>query len=118
MIYGPDRTFTHSNPAPTINNYQDPMPAEPWARRPPTSSKRAAQNRQAQRAFRERRDQHVRILEARSQLLDTALASTDEANRRYDECRKLLNQLQIENADLRKALANQLLPLSTMHKQS
>lgn len=35
-----------------------------------SSSKRAEQNRKAQRAFRERRDQHVKDLESRSQMLD------------------------------------------------
>lgn len=76
-----------------------------------SSSKRAEQNRKAQRAFRERRDQHVKALESRSQLLDAALASADEANRRWEECRALVDQLRVENAALRAALAqNQMLP--------
>ncbi|KAH9948672.1 hypothetical protein B0H21DRAFT_655750, partial [Amylocystis lapponica] len=69
-----------------------------------SQSKRAEQNRKAQRAFRERRDQHVKALESRSQLLDAALASADEANRRWEECRALVDQLRIENAALRAAL--------------
>jgi len=74
-------------------------------------TKRAEQNRKAQRAFRERRDQHVKALESRSQLLDTALASADEANRRWEECRALVDQLRVENAALRAALSQaQLLP--------
>ncbi|KAI0085060.1 hypothetical protein BDY19DRAFT_909344 [Irpex rosettiformis] len=105
-----------------------------------SQSKRAEQNRKAQRAFRERRDQylsgrvslrldyfnslaiipvfppiltrlflfrHVKALESRSQLLDAALASADEANRRWEDCRALVDQLRIENAALRAAL-NQL----------
>jgi len=77
-----------------------------------SSSKRAEQNRKAQRAFRERRDQHVKALESRSQLLDAALASADEANRRWEECRALVDQLRVENAALRAALSQQaqLLP--------
>ncbi|KAJ7680257.1 hypothetical protein DFH06DRAFT_1162392 [Mycena polygramma] len=77
-----------------------------------SSSKRAEQNRKAQRAFRERRDQHVKSLESRSQLLDAALASADEANRRWEECRVLVDQLRVENAALRAALTQQaqLLP--------
>jgi hypothetical protein len=71
-----------------------------------SSSKRAEQNRKAQRAFRERRDQHVKALESRSQLLDAALASADEANRRWEECRALVDQLRIENAALRATLSN------------
>lgn len=48
---------------------------------------------------------HVKALEARSQLLDTALAGADEANRRWEECRTLVDQLRIENAALRAALS-------------
>ncbi|PSS07205.1 hypothetical protein PHLCEN_2v3488 [Hermanssonia centrifuga] len=70
-----------------------------------SQSKRAEQNRKAQRAFRERRDQHVKALESRSQLLDAALASADEANRRWEDCRALVDQLRIENATLRAALS-------------
>lgn len=69
-----------------------------------STSKRAEQNRKAQRAFRERRDAHVKALEQRSQLLDAALASADEANRRWEECRALVDQLRVENAALRAAL--------------
>lgn len=49
-------------------------------------------------------DSHVKALESRSQLLDSALASADEANRRWEECRALVDQLRIENATLRQAL--------------
>ncbi|KAJ7593853.1 hypothetical protein C8J56DRAFT_925321 [Mycena floridula] len=72
-----------------------------------SQSKRAEQNRKAQRAFRERRDQHVKALESRSQLLDAALASADEANRRWEECRALVDQLRVENSALRAALSQQ-----------
>lgn len=47
---------------------------------------------------------HVKALESRSQLLDAALASADEANRRWEECRALVDQLRIENTALRSAL--------------
>ena len=47
---------------------------------------------------------HVKALESRSQLLDAALASADEANRRWEDCRQLVDQLRIENAALRAAL--------------
>ncbi|KAN0091119.1 hypothetical protein V8E55_004685 [Tylopilus felleus] len=49
----------------------------------------------------------VKALESRSQLLDAALASADEANRRWEECRALVDQLRIENAALRAALSGQ-----------
>ena len=48
---------------------------------------------------------HVKALESRSQLLDAALASADEANRRWEDCRALVDQLRIENAALRSALS-------------
>ena len=49
---------------------------------------------------------HVKALESRSQLLDTALASADEANRRWEECRVLVDQLRVENAALRTTLSS------------
>ncbi|EIM82833.1 uncharacterized protein STEHIDRAFT_64391 [Stereum hirsutum FP-91666 SS1] len=85
-------------PSPSAQNSAGPA-------RTLSQSKRAEQNRKAQRAFRERRDQHVKALESRSQLLDAALASADEANRRWEECRALVDQLRIENAALRAALS-------------
>lgn len=47
---------------------------------------------------------HVKALESRSQLLDAALASADEANRRWEECRALVDNLRLENNALRTAL--------------
>lgn len=47
----------------------------------------------------------MKALESRSQLLDAALASADEANRRWEDCRALVDQLRIENAALRAALS-------------
>ncbi|KAJ6609849.1 hypothetical protein B0H10DRAFT_2062736 [Mycena sp. CBHHK59/15] len=103
------------NPAPPQDDAQHQSQSPPpnsQAGRALSSSKRAEQNRKAQRAFRERRDQHVKSLESRSQLLDAALASADEANRRWEECRALVDQLRVENAALRAALSQQaqLLP--------
>ncbi|KAG8745891.1 hypothetical protein FRC12_014418 [Ceratobasidium sp. 428] len=73
--------------------------------RPLNSSKRAEQNRKAQRAFRERRDQHVKQLESRSAMLDVALANADDANRRLEDSRILVEQLRAENQALRTALS-------------
>ncbi|KAJ7132816.1 hypothetical protein C8R43DRAFT_1023506 [Mycena crocata] len=103
------------NPPPSQDDGQHQSQSPPpnsQAGRALSSSKRAEQNRKAQRAFRERRDQHVKSLESRSQLLDAALASADEANRRWEECRVLVDQLRVENAALRAALSQQaqLLP--------
>jgi hypothetical protein len=129
----------HSLAPPSAESVQEQRPQSQASNGAPTStaagttrtlsqSKRAEQNRKAQRAFRERRDQcvlsrclspvllhttditfstdrHVKALESRSQLLDAALASADEANRRWEECRALVDQLRIENAALRAALS-------------
>ncbi|KAG6842107.1 hypothetical protein C0991_002761 [Blastosporella zonata] len=96
---------------PDQQNHQGNSPPPSAANRALSSSKRAEQNRKAQRAFRERRDQHVKALESRSQLLDAALSSADEANRRWEECRVLVDQLRIENTALRAALnAAQIIP--------
>ncbi|KAJ7188339.1 hypothetical protein C8R46DRAFT_17892 [Mycena filopes] len=119
--YGPYQTdfspggMPQNPPAPQDDSQQQPSQSPPpnsQAGRALSSSKRAEQNRKAQRAFRERRDQHVKSLESRSQLLDAALASADEANRRWEECRALVDQLRVENAALRNALTQQaqLLP--------
>jgi hypothetical protein len=100
-----------AQPHPHEGHSSQSPPANAGAGRPLSSSKRAEQNRKAQRAFRERRDQHVKQLESRSQLLDAALASADEANRRWEECRAIVEQLRIENTALRAALGQtQMLP--------
>lgn len=118
----------HAHPHPGIplqQQSQSPPPSS--SNRALSSTKRAEQNRKAQRAFRERRDQsvltcflflcysilhrHVKALESRSSLLDAALASADEANRRWEECRALVDQLRVENAALRATLSQaHLLP--------
>ncbi|KAF8622336.1 hypothetical protein AX15_007071 [Amanita polypyramis BW_CC] len=100
-----------SQPAPPSITQHSPSVQNTNSGRTLSQSKRAEQNRKAQRAFRERRDQHVKALESRSQLLDAALASADEANRRWEECRALVDQLRVENAALRAALSQaQMLP--------
>jgi len=74
--------------------------------KPLNPGKRAEQNRKAQRAFRERREIHMKELEARSNLLDAALSSADEANRRWEECRAIVDQLRNENTQLRTEVAS------------
>lgn len=49
-------------------------------------------------------NRHVKALESRSQLLEAALASVDEANRRWEESRQMCESLRLENAQLRAAL--------------
>ncbi|KIM31140.1 hypothetical protein M408DRAFT_254167 [Serendipita vermifera MAFF 305830] len=71
-----------------------------------SSTKRAEQNRRAQRAFRERRDTRIKFLETRAELLNETLAQAEEAHRRWEECRALVDQLRHENAMLRAALDN------------
>ncbi|TBU61665.1 hypothetical protein BD310DRAFT_776434, partial [Dichomitus squalens] len=94
----------HPGGPPPQQQQEQPRSGSASGGRTLSQSKRAEQNRKAQRAFRERRDQHVKTLESRSQLLDAALASADEANRRWEECRTIVDQLRIENATLRATL--------------
>ncbi|KAG8707615.1 hypothetical protein FRC08_000390 [Ceratobasidium sp. 394] len=118
--FQPDYTHAQPTPGPSdfhhppmyrtdVNPVQAPAPPMPAPQahsgRPLNNSKRAEQNRKAQRAFRERRDQHVKQLESRSAMLDVALANADEANRRLEDSRILVEQLRAENQALRTALS-------------
>ncbi|KAG8691748.1 hypothetical protein FRC11_011128 [Ceratobasidium sp. 423] len=97
---------TDVNPVPAAAPAPMPTQQTPTGHgRPLNNSKRAEQNRKAQRAFRERRDQHVKQLESRSAMLDVALANADEANRRLEDQRILVEQLRAENQALRTALS-------------
>ena len=58
----------------------------------------------------------MKALESRSQLLDAALAGADEANRRWEECRALVDQLRIENTALRSALQQAQAQLAALGK--
>lgn len=48
----------------------------------------------------------MKELEARSNLLEAALSSADEANRRWEECRAIVDQLRNENSQLRAEVAS------------
>ncbi|EJU04425.1 hypothetical protein DACRYDRAFT_114753 [Dacryopinax primogenitus] len=103
LVHPPPPSARVDGPQPHSNE-QSPEDQGQGAGRVLSTSKRAEQNRKAQRAFRERREQHVKQLESRSQLLDAALASADAANRRYEEARAMVEQLRSENTALRTAL--------------
>ncbi|KZW00255.1 hypothetical protein EXIGLDRAFT_830906 [Exidia glandulosa HHB12029] len=104
LVQQPQQQQQQPNPPPQDqSDGGSPQPGGSGGRQLSTS-KRAEQNRKAQRAFRERRDQHVKSLESRAQLVDAALASAEEANRRWEECRNIVDQLRAENAALRAAL--------------
>ncbi|KAF2720379.1 hypothetical protein K431DRAFT_321093 [Polychaeton citri CBS 116435] len=64
----------------------------------PAQSRRKAQNRAAQRAFRERKERHVRDLEAKLNLLTTTTSSLQSDNERL---KLLLQRAQTENEILR-----------------
>ncbi|KAJ7462220.1 hypothetical protein B0H11DRAFT_2054642 [Mycena galericulata] len=120
--YGPDFSPAGLPPQNPPAAQEDPQhqsqspPPNSQSGRALSSSKRAEQNRKAQRAFRQRRDERVKDLETRAALLDTALASADEANRRWVECRALVDQLRVENTALRAALSQaQMLPPGAMN---
>jgi len=64
----------------------------------PAQSRRKAQNRAAQRAFRERKERHVRDLEAKLNLLTTTTSSLQSDNERL---KLMLQRAQTENEILR-----------------
>ncbi|UZJ51226.1 hypothetical protein CBS101457_000546 [Exobasidium rhododendri] len=72
--------------------------------RPLSSTKRAAQNRAAQRAFRERRDQHVKEVEAKAKQVDEALATAELHKQRYEELLGAVAEIRAENKSLRMAI--------------
>ncbi|KAK4555365.1 hypothetical protein LTR86_007662 [Recurvomyces mirabilis] len=68
----------------------------------PAQSRRKAQNRAAQRAFRERKERHVRDLEAKLNLLTTTTTSLQSDNERL---KLMLQRAQTENEILRATAA-------------
>ncbi|KAG8856657.1 hypothetical protein FRB91_000496 [Serendipita sp. 411] len=104
-----------STSPPTSNEHNDYGMSPPRAQQSPdegpsskgralSNSKRAEQNRRAQRAFRERRDAHVKHLESQAALVKETLAEAEVATKRWEECRALIEQLRYENTLLRAAL--------------
>ncbi|TKA75619.1 hypothetical protein B0A55_04890 [Friedmanniomyces simplex] len=69
----------------------------------PAQSRRKAQNRAAQRAFRERKERHVRDLEAKLNLLTTTTSSLQSDNERL---KLMLQRAQTENEILRATAAS------------
>lgn len=69
--------------------------------RPLNKSKRAAQNRAAQRAFRARRDEYVRQTEEKAKLTDEAVETAKKLKRRYDEALNAIKTLREDNDALR-----------------
>ncbi|KAK5133467.1 hypothetical protein LTR08_007709 [Meristemomyces frigidus] len=69
----------------------------------PAQSRRKAQNRAAQRAFRERKERHVRDLEAKLNLLATTTSSLQSDNERL---KLMLQKVQTENEILKATNAS------------
>ena len=65
--------------------------------RPLNKSKRAAQNRAAQRAFRARRDEYVRQTEEKAKLTDDAVETAKKLKRRLDEALNAIKTLREDN---------------------
>ncbi|PWN37408.1 uncharacterized protein FA14DRAFT_159476 [Meira miltonrushii] len=81
--------------------------------RPLNKSKRAAQNRQAQRAFRARRDEYVRQTEEKAKLTDEAVETAKKLKSRLDEALNAIKILREDNDALRlgiEALGGQAPP--------
>ncbi|KAJ1983036.1 DNA-binding transcription factor yap1 [Dimargaris verticillata] len=78
------------------------------------ASKRTAQNRAAQRAFRERKQQYVETLEAKVKELEDKEKTTSEENARL---RELIDQLRSENSSLKGTQFNVDLPANARELQ-
>ncbi|CAB4409278.1 unnamed protein product [Rhizophagus irregularis] len=75
------------------------------ANRPPTrqltNSKRAAQNRAAQRAFRQRKDRYIKDLEAKAKELETTKKQLEALQKEKAEMAVIIRNLKNENAKLK-----------------
>ncbi|GES90356.1 putative transcription factor kapC [Rhizophagus clarus] len=75
------------------------------ANRPPTrqltNSKRAAQNRAAQRAFRQRKDRYIKDLEAKAKELETTKKQLETLQKEKAEMAVIIRNLKNENAKLK-----------------
>ncbi|CAG8630270.1 7937_t:CDS:1, partial [Acaulospora colombiana] len=69
--------------------------------RPLTNSKRAAQNRAAQRAFRQRKDRYIKDLEAKAKDLDAVKKQLETLQKENDALQQTIRRLEAENAKLK-----------------
>ncbi|CAG8729470.1 18400_t:CDS:1, partial [Acaulospora morrowiae] len=69
--------------------------------RPLTNSKRAAQNRAAQRAFRQRKDRYIKDLEAKAKDLDALKKQVDDLLKEKSMMQQTIRRLEAENAKLK-----------------
>ncbi|SNX86597.1 uncharacterized protein MEPE_05306 [Melanopsichium pennsylvanicum] len=97
-------TTTTANTSTTGAGSSSASPASKSTRQLSTS-KRAAQNRAAQRAFRERRDKYVKVLESKATRLETAIRVATECKRRYVEALHTIDGLRQDHHALRVAVA-------------
>lgn len=74
--------------------------------RPLNTSKRAAQNRAAQRAFRARRDEYVRQVEERAKQLEDAQTHAQVYRERFDAALQLIQNLRADAQSLRSSLSS------------
>lgn len=69
-----------------------------------STSRRAEQNRNAQRVFRERKNKYIADLEAKAASLESALLAAEEHRRRFNEAIETIEILKRDNDTLRVAL--------------
>ncbi|RIA90607.1 hypothetical protein C1645_823140 [Glomus cerebriforme] len=66
-----------------------------------TNSKRAAQNRAAQRAFRQRKDRYIKDLEAKAKELESTKKQVETLQKEKAEMAAIIHKLKTENAKLK-----------------
>ena len=69
-----------------------------------STSRRAEQNRNAQRVFRERKNKYISDLESKAASLESALLAAEEHRRRFNEAIETIEILKRDNDTLRVAL--------------
>ncbi|KAL4402694.1 RNA polymerase II transcription regulator complex protein [Malassezia pachydermatis] len=69
-----------------------------------STSRRAEQNRNAQRVFRERKNKYIADLESKAASLESALLAAEEHRRRFNEALETIDILKRDNDTLRVAL--------------
>ncbi|CAG8544896.1 15368_t:CDS:10 [Acaulospora colombiana] len=106
----PELSAENEGVQPISGNEQSDPPVEPQKKKPgrkpltnTPSSKRKAQNRAAQRAFRERKERYVKELESKIEELESLSAKSVQENQ---QLKKLVEKLQDENFLLKQTSFN------------
>ncbi|KAI9295580.1 hypothetical protein K502DRAFT_364854 [Neoconidiobolus thromboides FSU 785] len=85
-------------------SHMAPSEALSYQKKKQMVNKRAAQNRAAQKAFRQRKDQHIKDLETKAKILVATEATLKVCKKEIGCLKERLNEIEEENSRLRKLL--------------